>query len=372
MLIEEKFAREDVIKSGEISFSIYLNEIPAFVEAELERLYGSVRCSLSYIRIFKTIDQVSTFVAWNGATPTAILLFRIQNQCIFILNEHVRINEDELRRCVEHMFERFPSVGIIRFETVFADLQHFSYPFQHNYAAHAQEVAVVNLPASADAYTSSLGSKTRTNIKYCLNKLKRDFPSFRFQSYEGKEIDEQFIRELIRMKEARLTSKKVRSSIDKDHEKHMIDMSRMCGVLNVIWINDRLSAGSIGYRVGRAESGELIVHDPQYNSYSLGKICVYLSLCQSISKGVKRYYLGAGKNEYKYRLSAVADDMKELEIYRSPGRMVLHGGRVARTWCKARKFELIQRLNKHRHRLIVRYIFDFYSLVRHGRQKGSV
>lgn len=372
MLIEEKFAREEIREFGEMTSSIYLNEIPSFVEKELERLYVSIRSSLPYIRIFKAVDQVNTYVAWNGGIPTSVLLFRMQKRCVVVLNERIGIGVDELRRFVAYVFERFPFVGIIRFETVQAELHNFSYPYQHNYAPHAQEVAVVNLPATPGDYLSSLGSKTRVNIKYYLGKLKKDFPSYRHQTYESKEIDEELIRELIRLKEAGLMSKKVTFSIDKDHEKRMIDMIKICGVANVIWINGRVGAGSISYRVGLAESGEVIVHDPQYNAYSLGTLCVYLSLCESISKGVKRYYLGAGKNDYKYRLLAVSDDMKELEIYRSPGRMILHGGRVARTWFKARIFALTRRMHKHRDHWVIGYIFDLYSGLRRRRGKGSI
>lgn len=361
MLVQEKFAPEEIRESGEIAASIYLNEIPSFVEEELQRLYGSIRSSLPYIRFFKSTDQVNTYVAWKGKTPTAVLLLRVQKRCIVVLNERVRIGDDELRRFVAYALKRFPLVGIIRFESVHADLRTFPYPLQRN---PADEDLIIRLPSTPEEYTASLRKKTRWHIKRKLAVLKQDFSSIRFETYEKDAIDERLFYHLINLKESRITAKKQTFNINKDHAKHLLRLARLCGVFNVIWIDGHLGAGVIEYRFGADQDGELTVHDPRYDQYSLGIICNYLSICECITKGVKRYHFGAGRNLYKIQLGSVPQNMEQLDIYRSPARMLMNCDWVTTVWVTTRIRRIGAWLEKHEASLLGRVAFRTQRLLR--------
>lgn len=372
MLMQKQFTQCKVMDDEDATVSIYLNEIPVFVEEELQRLYGSIHSSLPYFRIFKGTDQVSTYIAQKNKIATAVLLFRVHKSSVEVLNERFQISDDELRRFVEHMFKRLPSVAVIRFNSTHAKMDDFPYPFQKNHGSDAQEIAVLDLPDSVEDYLSRLSSKLRQSIRASHNKFKRDHPGFSIKSYEREEIDEALVHKLIALKKAAFSSKEVAFSIDEMQERKIVDLARSAGIITVICIDDRIVAGSINYRVGLGVSAGIIAHDHQYNAYSPGTLAVYLSICESIKRGIKRYDMGAGKNEYKYRFLAVVNDMHEVEIYRSVGHMILHGWQVMRTWTRARMFSMTMQMHKHRSTPLGSSFFNTYALVRRIGGKDSL
>jgi hypothetical protein len=345
-------AQEDGLQSTAISTTIYIDEVPPFVESELQRLYAHIHASLPFIQIFKAKNQISTYVARRGAIPIAILPFHLERRRIVILTQMIRLDSIELQRFAACAFEHFPSIGVISFKSVQTDLLNFPYRVQRG---HSREDNVINLPSTPDDYTLSLGKSTRKNLKRYRVRLEQKFPSISFETFEKKDIEEKIVRDLIKLSELRVTAKGITFGIDSDYTRGMIALAMVYGVLNVIWIEGRLCGGMISYRIGSSQYAEVIAHDESYNDYSPGMLCCYMAICESITKGVKTFHMGSGRLGYKVWLLGVQQNMEQVEIYRSLAAMALNCDWVMRnlgsafilrlkTWLRSRENTLPVRL----------------------------
>lgn len=343
------------MQSTEISTTFYINEVPPFVENELQRLYAHIHASLPFVETFNSPGQICTYVARRGGTPIAVLLFRLKRRSIIILTKMLRLDSLELQRFAASAFDQFPSVGVISFKSLQTNLSDFPYPIQR---AHSREDLVITLPSTVEDYTASLGKSTRKNLKRRRTHLEQDFPSVRFQSYEKEDIDENIILHLIKLSELRVSAKKFNFSIDSDYARGMLDLARRYGVLDVIWIDGRLCSGSLSYRIGESQFGEVIAHDELYNDYSPGMLCYYWAVCESIGKGVKKFHLGSGRLEYKVSLLGVQQSMEQVDVYRSPVAMVLNCDWVMRSKSKTFILKLRKWLRSHENSLPVRFLLD--------------
>jgi hypothetical protein len=96
----------------------------------------------------------------------------------------------------------------------------------------------------------------------------------------------------------------------------------------VATIDGRVCAGAIGFRLGDSYFMHVIAHDPRFNSYSLGILCYYHTICEGIARGAKRFHLLQGRYGYKYRLLAQRQDYMNLDIYRSRVHAIVQGPKI--------------------------------------------
>lgn len=317
----------ETVQSDEITISCHVHEIPDFVETELERLYGQIHASLLRWKIFRSLDRVSTYVARQGRQPVTLLLFENKNGRVDVLNQMIKLEEAEINRFANYVFAKFGSVSVIGFTAIQTEVQRLPFPFQRY---NCKENYVINLPPSADDYAKSLGKSTRNNIKRYMKKLVQDYPSFIYEFHVNEEIDEQDVRSIIRLSKERVSATKRNFVIDEVRTKQLIHLAKVCGFVTVIRIGNRLCAGAIAYRIGSSYFSEVIGHDPGYDRYRLGTLCDYLTICECIDRGGRKFDMGSGRFEYKERLLAVRHEMDCMKIYRSYGQLVLNCDNVAK------------------------------------------
>ncbi|HYG87916.1 MAG TPA: GNAT family N-acetyltransferase [Azospirillum sp.] len=355
-------------QSEDVAVFFYFNEIPPFVEDELVRLYGHIHSSLAFFKAAGWADKANTYVAWRGGRPVTVLLFQCKDGVIDVLNEMVAIDEAEICRFADHIFNSLRSIWAIKFRAVQADIHRLHFPYQRH---NSKEDWVVHLPDGPAEYTARLGKSTRENIKYYRRRLVRDFPSFTCRFYTGKDIDEGHIRGIIELSEKRILAKRKRFGIDESDLERIIRLAKQCGFVCVMQIDGRLCAGTISYRAGSAYLIEVIAHDQKYNKYSLGTICYYMTICEYIVRGAKKFHMGGGRNEYKARFLGVRQDMDHLEIYRSHTYLVLNLHRVAKTaidgYIRRVKVWLLERENSF---ITQSVIYALYLLRRLGGRNG--
>ncbi len=305
-----------------LSVACHENEVPAFVEAELVRLYGNIYSSLRQFRIDGSLDgATSTYVERRGKEATAVYLFRRDKHGARVLNEGIKIDSEELQRFAGYLFSNDASLDFVTFHAVRPDTRRLSFPY-HRY--NCLEDIVLSLPENRVAYLDSLGNSTRNYIKRYLNKLKRTYPSFSHRIYTGDEIDEGQVRDIIRLNSARMAEKGKTAGIGPEDMRRIVRLVRECGLLSVVLIEGRICAGTINYQVGDNYFLEMIAHDPAYNEYRLGTLCCYLTICECIARGGAEYHFLWGRNEYKYRLLGVERELDHLTIYRSRRHQLLH------------------------------------------------
>jgi hypothetical protein len=306
-----------------VAVTCHENEVPAFVETELERLYGNVFSSLPHFRAMGGLpSDTSTYVARKNSEVIAIFLFRQEKRQVQVLNEGMVLPEEEVRRFADTIFSRYKPVGMISFHAVPGTTWRLPYPHQRYTCT---EDIVLTLPESAEAYFASLGKNTRRNIKRYMDKLKRSFPSFRFDIYEKEAADPQQVHEIIEFNRARIGGKNKAFAID-DEERDMIGkLVQARGMVGVATIDGRTCGGGVGYLVGDSYFFRVISHDPKYNDYSTGFLCCYLLICECIARGCKQFNFMQDGYDYKFQLGAVARKLDHVAIYRSHFHLLLNG-----------------------------------------------
>lgn len=344
----------------------YENTVPYFADAALQKLYGSLFASLAYGRVYGGHENASTYVERDGDTPRCVWLYRVDGDDVHVLNEGIRIGHDEVQRFASHIFAAHRAARRIVFHAVQAPAWRPPVPYLRY---NCLEDTVLTLPHSAPEYLASLGKSTRSYINRYLNKLKRDFPAFDFQTFAAHEIDPQQVWRIIEFNRSRMQNKGKDSINDDETTRRIIRLAQKCGMVAVLTIGGRICAGTINYRVGDNYFLEAIAHDPAYNDYRLGTLCCYLTICECIARGGGEYHFLWGEDDYKARLGGTRRDLEHLVLYRSHWQMLASPGAVLRDLRAAgsRKLRLWLRDARHRDTVVARAATALADAVRRRR-----
>lgn len=307
--------------SEAISILCYENEVPPFVVAELNRLYENLYSSFAHLHAGGKLDKASTYVVRKGREIVTLLLFRMDGRRLTVLNEVIRIDEEDIYRFASHIFAAFQSIQVISFRAVQTNLRRL--PFRFQQFDYLEDI-VVALPSSADDYIASLGKKTRGNMRRYLKLIKRDFPSFRFDVFENEAIEQHHVHDIMAMYRSRMSAKNKVLDTDDEEVEQLINCVRENGSVGVVTINGCVCAGAIASRVGANYFLRVLAHDPEYNKYSLGTLCCYLAISDCIMRGAREFHFLWGESDYKYLLSGVRRALDFLAIYRSRTQLLLN------------------------------------------------
>jgi CelD/BcsL family acetyltransferase involved in cellulose biosynthesis len=245
---------------------------------------------------------------------------------VTVLNEVIEMSEEQIAHFVSTMFSRYPSINVVSFVAINANIRQLKYPFQQvNYL----EDIVVDLPSSVDDYLANLKKNTRRNIKRYSNRLMTNLPTFSYGMYAKEEISEQDVRDIIKLNHIRMSGKNNVSSIKEDDTEKMIKLVRECGLICVARHEGKVCAGAISFRAGNNFFLRVLAHDPAYNDYSLGILCCYHIICECINRGGREFHFLWGRYDYKYTLLGVQRDLDNLNVFRSRTHYFLNAHIVA-------------------------------------------
>ena len=130
-----------------------------------------------------------------------------------------------------------------------------------------------------------------------------------------------------------MKAKNINSGFDNAFEARIIEFCRQYGLVSTISINGKIVAGAICYEVGDQAYLEAISHDPDFNKYNAGQVCLYLTVKHMIESGKDTFHMLWGENEYKYRFLGVKQELYFISIYRSYSSKLLSIPRVAKHVC---------------------------------------
>lgn len=281
----------------------------------MQKLYQSIFSSVAMLDTYNRLDEdICTYVAEKGDGPAAVLLFRRERNRIYVLNEVIRLDAAEIKCFTNAMFDRFSSTGAITFNAIRTELRDLALPIQ---SFNCSEDIVITLPETSQQYEASLGKATRKNLRRYINKLARDFPSLHYEVLTGDQIKEQHVRQIFEFNRARMAEKNKVSSLDDAEAERMFRLVRSSGMVTMLSIDGRMCAGEICSRAGTHYFSHVGAHDRAYDSYSLGTISCYLSICECIDRGGQEFHMLWGQYAYKYLLRGVQRDLQHLAIYRS-------------------------------------------------------
>lgn len=348
----------DPVQHCDKSISCYIGEIPAFIGAALAESYETLHASLPFFDIFRSTEHANCYVAERAGHASTILLFHCHGRRVEVLNEMVEIDQAEIVRFAHHIFRYFRGVDVIRFKAVKTARDGFGLPVQRH---ASKDTYVIPLPATPKAYIESLGKSTRAGIRQGLNGIARHFPTFRAQFFVDGEIDERQVRAILALSERRINASDARFAHDAER---IVRLARRCGFVSVFTIDGRLCAGSVNYRVGASYFGDVTAYDPRYEKHGMGRLCVYLTVSESIARGGKKFYLGGGVFEFKQRMLGVPLAMDELRLYRSPMAVLANAdialaaaAAAAMAWCK-------KQLHQNKTAAWARWCFRFFYFFR--------
>jgi hypothetical protein len=310
----------------EVSIACY-DAVPPSLEAELDQLYHHINSSLCHYAVARRARNACAYVARRGEHPLAIFLFEREDRSIMVFNEMMQLAPEEIERFAKTVFNRFPSVTRISFSKIGKDIGALSLPCQQY--GYAEDI-VVSLPETLDAYLSSLGSKTRYNLKHQMRAIAADFPGFSFQTYEKGAINENHVSGLIQLKKANMDEKRIKFGITPEEASWIIERAKTHGLLVVALLDGKVCGGSLSFRLGDHYFAYLNGYDARFAKYSLGMLCCYLAMKEKIQRGAKEAHLLWGRNQYKFKLLGVQRDRANLDIYRSRMRYYRHFNRVLR------------------------------------------
>lgn len=331
----------------QLTILCYENEVPAYIEEEIERVYGNFFSTVEQFRESGRIENAHTYVVFNGNNISTIFLFSVHQNEVRVLNEVIKISQNDVDLFSNYIFSNYGSVDIILFHAVDTDVTPSHRPYQR---INCLEDIVLTLPRITDEYFNNLGKSTRKTIKGYTNKLKRDFPTFENKTYVKEEADEALIRTIIEFNRARMLSTGKVSAFDETAVKHIIHSVHAYGMICVATIDGKICAGSISYRVGDNYFMHVSAHDSRYNHYRLGVLFRYLTICECIKRGGKECHFLWGRQEFKYSLLGIRRDLHDLVLYRSRARLVLQSGMALHTRLKGlkRQTQLMTRSLKER------------------------
>jgi len=298
-----------------ITTASFEHEAPAFVGAELDRLYGTRYSSLRHFRVAGTAAAASTYVARTDGAVTTVFLYARRRGVVRVLNEGIRVEAGVAADFAADIFHRYPTVSAIHWHCVDTSAPVPGYPSQRLACA---EDTVLPLPASAALYLASLGASTRANLKSRVNKLKREFPTFVFGVAERADVDPADVRHIIHLSRLRMQGKGKTSTIDAAEEERIVQAVAECGYVTTVHIGGQLCAGVVLYRHGSNFSARVLAHAPAYDRHRLGFVCAFLSISAcAATPGSALFYFGWGRYDYKQHLGGRRRELATLVIYRS-------------------------------------------------------
>ena len=339
------------------SVTCHVGQLPADVEEALVTTYASLHSSLAFFKVFRSIENASCYLAHSAGAPSTVLLFTFNGRRIDVINEMIEVPQAEMARFVAYVFAHFPQIDVISFKAIKTAAGELGFPVQQ-YPAKGSYV--VTLPATPDAYKAGIGKSTRASINQGLNGIRRHFPSFESRFFVNDDIDVDHIRAIVALSEQKINAGDAVFFYD---VARLARLARLCGFVHVILIDGRICAGSVNYRVGASFFGDAMGYDPQYEKFGLGKLCVFLTICESIVRGGTRFYLGGGVFAFKERLLGVPFYMDEVHLYRSPVKLLRNIDHAIGAMIAAATRSAKQLLHQHKGETWARLVFKAFYLV---------
>jgi len=320
-----------VTSPGSLQHICYENELPSDVERHIEKIYQSPFSVTKYFELFRGAHSLNALVITCGeSTPRHALAYVISGKEITVVNELVEIGQEYIQYFADTVFNRYPTITTVNFNCIKSGIDDFHYPWRR--WKTSQDI-VIKLPRRFEEYNSKLGKRTRKHIRYYINRLQREFDDFTFHVAATHQINPTEISRIIEMNRLRMRGKNIRSGFDNLFESRIREFCRHYGLVSTVSIRGKIVAGAICYEVGNQAYLEAISHDPDYNKYNAGQVCLYLTIKHMIEQGRDSFHMLWGENEYKYRFLGVRQQLYFISIYRSYSAKLASIPRLAKHTC---------------------------------------
>ncbi len=324
-----------VATGTDIVSEIHEFAVPAFAEAALERLYGSLYASYRHLQLCDAARPVPhTWVAYRRGEIIGVLLFRMRGARAIVLTEMFALTSELAEAFCRALFSRFPYAQAAGFNAVTLPAHLTGRP---SHSAAFSENYVITLPESVDDYLAALGKSTRKTLRGYGNRLQRDWPDLRWQARRASELRTDELRRLVRQLQAfkrdSMAARGKRAELSARETARLLVLVAERGMVGMATVNGRLCAGSLACRFGDNYVMLLAAADPALESYRLGMLCCFWSVCDCLRDGARECHLLWGRYQYKRQLLGIPHPLCRVWVYRSLVQMLLSPSTVvAMAW----------------------------------------
>ncbi len=286
--------------------------VPDGVADELPELYGSL---LSTADWFATEDRIEATGAVVLDQPRHVLLFYRDGDTVEILNKEFAIGPKAAARACRALFRALPGARRIHLEILFPPWQ-LLLPVRILYWT---DHMVISLPGSVDAYTASLGKRTRRDLRQKGRRLRQDHPEIAIETIapvaDGRELLDTFVSWKNRRfnERGRETIWQGRPQIAET----FLELLHRRGEARVTRIDGREAAIDFVFPVGTSIYALQSAFDPAYEPYGLGLLSTYGIACEAVERGARRLSLLWGTTGYKAHLGAKPRRASRLSVFRA-------------------------------------------------------
>ncbi|MGF6272818.1 CelD/BcsL family acetyltransferase involved in cellulose biosynthesis [Massilia sp. UYP11] len=330
-------ARHDAVLVG--------RPFPPSLGALLEQCYENVFCTEARCAALPADAEVACYVAQRDGIPVMGVLYRREGRAITVLSEQFAIDGGALEQMVRCLFSRHQGVHLIHFPAVQAPRRRMPFPCQRY---GATEDLVISLQGTPETYLASLGPNTRVAIRRAQRMLARQAPDLAFSFHGPDTIDPADVAALVELNCLRLRHKGQSPSHTADSLATLESMLGAYGCMLLARSGGRIRAGVACTHVGRHAYMHVIAHDPEFDQARLGLLCCFMSICESIRRGMREYHLLSGRYDYKRRLLGQLRDFDRIVVYRSLASVVASLPTYARTLVRGRGRQARQRMSSWR------------------------
>ncbi len=169
--------------------------------------------------------------------------------------------------------------------------------FELRVAANNYKIA---LPANADEYLQQLGRQTRKHLPYYVRRLQREWGSdYAFNVTSGDKISWESFDALLKLNRLRMRNKRRLSLWSPEIVKHRWPLFRGSGIMGCLHRGKSIVAATLSLSGGEEAYLILLAHDPQYDHFNLGNVCLWKTIEYLIESGYASFHLMWGNSFYK-------------------------------------------------------------------------
>ena len=308
-------AVRDAVFYADLGATVTLGPVGERLLDELPGLYSSLFTTAAWFEVY---DRKAPNGVCELDDPRHVLVFHTDGDTTDILNKAFAIDPADARRACLAIFRALPNVRRIHLEVLFPPRE-LRAPKRWLIAADDQ---VIDLSGGPDAYTASLGKRTRKNLRNYDNKLRRTCPDVSTSVFvpSAEEIPA-LADQVIEWNVARMTAQGIVSGFVKHPERRqqLYDLLAAArGEAHVTSIASRPAAIEFVFYVGHDATVYVGAFDEAYEDVHLGFLSTYWAVRETARRGARRCHLLWTTTSYKQRLGACPVTATQLSLFRTP------------------------------------------------------
>lgn len=318
---------------------------PPSLRTLLEGCHENVFCTAARCAAFPADAEVACYVALRDGVPANGVLYRREGRAITVLSELFAMGGAALEQMVRWLLARHEGVHLIHFPAVAAPSWRLPFPCQRY---GATEDLVISLQGTPEAYLASLGPNTRAAIRRAQKMVARQAPDITFSLHGPDTIDRADVAALVELNRLRLAHKGQAPSHTAESLAMLDSILGTYGCVLLARSGGQIRAGVACTHVGKHAYMHVIAHDPDFDQARLGLLCCFMSICESIRRGMREYHLLSGRYDYKRRLLGQQRDFDRIVVYRSLASVMASLPTYVRTLVRGRGRQAKQRVSSWR------------------------